>query len=166
MTEYALRRRVPGDDAVLGVGGDDRIRRGGGNALHSGLGIPNLQFQPPGLQAIHNAIGKKAQRLAVAFGKFGAGLLVNNAQGAEGDAVRVAQGSPCVKADERLADDEAIRRKTRVQRCVGHNEDVAVPQRMATERGLPFGLADGQSGSCLEELPVLAHERDQGDRSI
>jgi hypothetical protein len=116
----------------------------------------------------HHGAGERPQGLGLIGGKaVRAGNMVDHAQGAEGQAFRRLKRRARVEANAGLAGNEGVRGEARVERGVGHHEQI-VPllDGVGADRHVASGLAPTKANLGLEELAVGFDEADQRDRGL
>lgn len=89
---------------------------------------------------------------------------VDGAQRADAVAVAHAQRHAGVETDKGRAHNQRIVSKTQIEPGIRDHERFIGPDRMAAQRALARGFAQGQPDAGFEPLPVRIDQRDQRDR--
>ena len=91
-------------------------------------------------------------------------MRVDDAEGAQGEAIRGSERSTRVEADGRLAGDERVVGEARVLRRVEHDQHFGRVERVGAEGDLAVGLPHVQAVAGFEPLALGVHQTDEGNR--
>lgn len=117
----------------------------------------------PELQLPHDLTGEHLEGVLLKLGKL-PGLVIQDAQGADGMAFGGLQQRACIEAQVRLPRDQGIAGKARVLGRVRNEKKLLFQDRLGAERAVQGRLADPQADLGLEELTMFGDEVHDGDR--
>ncbi|GJD92472.1 hypothetical protein BHAOGJBA_6026 [Methylobacterium hispanicum] len=129
------------------------------------LAAPEGGGAAPGLQLRHHGAGERLQDEELRL-RERARLAVEDAERADGVALRRRQRDAGVEAQVRLAEDQGVGRPVRLRREVFENENVVLAQRLRAEAEMQRHCARRVSDGGLDPLPIGIDEVDVRHRRV